>query len=874
MSKEPTPMMKQYQRFKQDHPDSILLFRMGDFYETFYDDAREASRILGLTLTKRNNGKADEIPLAGLPYHALDTYLARLIRAGRKVAICEQMESPQKGKKVVRREVVQVVSPGTILTEDLLDHKRNNYLAGVFEDEARGGIAVADVSTGEFRVTEFTSAQLWETLAREDPSEVVASETWCDQNSEAFAERMEGVLLTRCDDWSFSPSYAHDSLVQHFQTQSLKGFGMEEMTVGVSAAGGVLNYLKTNQQGAIPQITGIKIESQDEHMALDFVTQRNLELVSSIQEGRREGTLLSVVDATRTAPGARMLREWLFHPLTRLPGIERRLDCVEELSASERLRGDLRQSLSNVGDVERIISKVCCGRATPRDLGVLRASLQSIPPVWEALEKVESGMLVDLGAEGFPDLNEVTRLLESILVEDPPVQLADGGVVRAGCHEELDALRNAASGGREWVAGLQLKERETTGIPSLKVNYNKAFGYYIEVTRANLEKVPETYIRKQTLVNAERFITPDLKEWDARILGADERAKELEKDIFLKLRDDVAARVAPIQKTARTVATLDVLCSFAEVSKRQDFVRPSVDDSLGIEITAGRHPVIETLLTAGSYVANDVTVDGEGDQILIITGPNMAGKSTILRQAGLIVLLAQVGCFVPARSARIGIADRIFTRVGASDNLARGESTFLVEMNEAANILNNATARSLVLLDEIGRGTSTFDGLSIAWAMTEYLHNSDVRPRTLFATHYHELTELEDLLPRVRNYSVAVKERGDDIVFLHTLVPGGCDHSYGIQVARLAGMPHSLIEGAKRVLSRLEQNDLSVVQSAVRRSRRASNGQISLFETGQETTAHPVLDKLEDLNVEEMTPVEALVRLEALKRELRERDQD
>ena len=866
MGSEPTPMMQQYQRFKQEHPDSILLFRMGDFYETFYEDAREASRILGLTLTRRNNGKANEIPLAGLPYHALDTYLARLVKAGRKVAICEQMEPPQKGKAVVRREVVQVISPGTILTEDLLDHKRNNYLVGVFEDTDSVGVAVAEVSTGDFRVLECKRSDLWEMIGRIDPAEVVAPEAWCDANAERFASHMEGVLLTRCDDWSFSRAYAYETLVQHFKTKSLKGFGADDMTSGVSAAGGVLNYLKVNQRGAIPHITGLKAEDHSDHMTLDLVTQRNLELVSAIHDGRREGTLLSVLDKTRTAPGARLLREWLFRPLTRVPGIERRLDSVDELYDNERLRADLRESLRNVGDIERIMSKVCCGRATPRDLGVLRDSLKSIHPIRTHLDSTKSELLTDL-ATGLPDLRDVEALIDATLVAEPPIQIADGGVIRVGRHAELDELRNAASGGREWVAGLQTREREATGIPSLKVSYNRAFGYYIEVTRANLDKVPETFIRKQTLVNAERFITPDLKDWEAKILGADDRAKALEKDLFFALREEVSSWVAPIQTTARSIATADVLCSFSEVSKQQDFVRPTVDDGASIEISDGRHPVIETLLPAGSFVANDVNVDGESDQILIITGPNMAGKSTILRLTGLVVLLSQVGCFVPATKAHIGIADRIFTRVGASDNLARGESTFLVEMNEAANILNNATEKSLVLLDEIGRGTSTFDGLSIAWAMTEYLHNSDVRPRTLFATHYHELTELEDLLPRVRNYSVAVQERADEIVFLHTLVKGGCDHSYGIQVAQLAGMPKNLIEDAKRVLARLEQNDLSVTQSAVRHSRRASNGQISLFEATGETTAHPVLVALEAMNVDEMTPVEALVKLEALKRE-------
>ena len=874
MATQLTPAMEQYAHFKEQHPDAILLFRMGDFYETFYDDAVVASQLLGLTLTSRNNGRADRIPLAGVPYHALDTYLARLIRAGKKVAICEQMEPPQKGKKVVRREVVQVVSPGTVMSDDLLDQKRNNYLVGIFVSGDQLGMATADLSTGMFRVSERVLDDLWEILERVAPAEVLAPESWVKENEAEFETRMPDALLTHIEDWHFGQHYAYDALKEHFKVASLKGFGCDDLTVGICAAGGVLCYLRENQKGAVSHITRLAREHTESVMELDLVTQRNLELVTTIQEGRREGTLFGVLDQTCTPQGARTLRTWLSQPLVDVGRIEARLDAVQAFVESAACRDEAREALRGVGDLERLMSRICCNRANPRELVALQRSLEAVVPLRETLSEFRADLLVKARDQGMPDLTELIDLIAQTLEDDPPAQISDGGYIRTGYHKELDELREIASGGRDWVANLQAEEREKTGITSLKVGYNKAFGYYIEVTKANQDKVPAYFVRKQTLVNAERYITPELKDWEAKILGADERARDLERDLFAALREEVAGWVEPVQRTALSVATVDVLSTLAEVASSNDYVRPQVDDSVRIDVKDGRHPAVEQLLPGGNFVPNDLTIDGEADQILLITGPNMSGKSTILRQTGLIALLAQVGSFVPAREARIGVVDRIFTRVGASDNLARGESTFLVEMNEAANILNNATPKSLVLLDEIGRGTSTFDGLSIAWAMTEYLHNAEqIQPRTLFATHYHELTELEDLLPRVVNYSVAVREAGDTIAFLHKLVPGGCDHSYGIEVARLAGMPADMIARAKEILNRLEQNDLSV-GSKPQPDRVKENGQMPLFapvaEVKVEREDHPMLSELRDLDIARLTPVEALVKLDAWKRGLEE----
>ncbi|MSS72583.1 MAG: DNA mismatch repair protein MutS [Candidatus Latescibacteria bacterium] len=877
--------MEQYWRFKKEHPNAILLFRMGDFYETFYDDAKLASRLLGLTLTSRNHGRAESVPLAGVPHHALETYLARLIRAGQKVAICEQVENPKLAKGIVKRDVVQVVSPGTALSEDLLDQRRNNYLVGVVEGEGIAGLAVVDLSTGEFTIEEVPEVRFHEAFERFGASELVAPESWAGRRGADFAERFPGVLISRVEDWTASRAYAHDALTSHFAVASLQGFDCEDATAGVCAAGAVLTYLKANQQGAVPHITRLARRRSRDGMILDLSTQRNLELLGALQDGRREGSLLSILDRTRTAMGGRMLRAWLAGPLTDVARIERRLEAVEALVQNPKRREELRKTLDRIADLERLMAKICCRRANARDLVALRNSVRILPDLKRALDGLDADLFRVARETGLPDLADLEQFIAQAVADDPPAALTEGGLLRPGYSADLDELREISQNGRAWVARLQARERERTGIASLKVAFNKAFGYYIEVTNANLNRAPEDYVRKQTLVGGERFITPDLKEWESKILGADERAQELEYDLFQQVRDRVAGWVAPVQTAARTVAEVDTLAGFAEVAATNRYVRPGVEESDAIEICDGRHPVVETLLKEGEFVPNDTHLDCSKNQILIITGPNMSGKSTALRQVGLIVLLAQVGCFVPARSARIGVVDRIFTRVGASDNLARGESTFLVEMHEAANILNNATSRSLVLLDEIGRGTSTFDGLSIAWAMTEYLHSATPqKPRTLFATHYHELTELETILPRVQNFNVAVQEHGDRVIFLRKIVRGGCDHSYGIHVAQMAGMPPQVVARAREVLARLEENDLTLTKSTARASRRRKvfGDHPSLFAQGAEPgpsdvapppslpAPHPVLEEIRALDVSRLTPLEALVKLDAWKKQVEE----
>ncbi len=888
MSTDLTPLMEQYWRFKKEHQNAILLFRMGDFYETFYDDAKLASRLLGLTLTSRNHGRAESVPLAGVPHHSLETYLARLIRAGQKVAICEQVENPKLAKGIVKRDVVQVVSPGTALSENLLDQRRNNYLVGVVETDGVAGLAVVDLSTGEFTVEEVPAAKFDEAFERFGAAELVAPESWAERRGADFSERFPGILLSRVEDWTASRAYAHDALTSHFAVASLRGFDCEDAVAGVCAAGAVLTYLKANQQGAVPHITRLARRRSQDGMVLDLATQRNLELLGSLQDGRREGSLLSILDRTRTAMGGRMLRAWLAQPLTDVARIQSRLDAVEDLLKDPKPRGEVRETLDRIADLERLMAKVCCRRANARDLVALRDSVRVLPDLKRNLAGLGADLLRAARETGLPDLTDLEQFIGQTVADDPPAALTEGGLIRPGYNLDLDELRETSRGGRTWVAGLQAKERERTGISSLKVAFNKAFGYYIEVTNANLNRVPDDYVRKQTLVGGERFITPDLKEWESKILGADERAQELEYDLFQQVRDRVAGWVAPVQTAARTIAEVDCLASFAEVAAASRYIRPAVDDSDAIEIRDGRHPVVETLLKEGEFVPNDVRLDCSKNQILIITGPNMSGKSTALRQVGLIVLLAQVGCFVPARSARIGVVDRIFTRVGASDNLARGESTFLVEMHEAASILNNATSKSLVLLDEIGRGTSTFDGLSIAWAMTEHLHSgAPQKPRTLFATHYHELTELEAILPRVQNFNVAVQEHGDKVIFLRKIVPGGCDHSYGIHVAQMAGLPPQVIARAKEVLARLEENDLTLTKSTARASRRRKlfGDQPTLFVNHESRTTnhepasqpsppppHPVLEEIKALDVSQLTPLEALVKLDAWKKQIEEKD--
>jgi len=896
-----TPLMRQYWKIKDRHPGALLLFRMGDFYETFEDDAVTVADVLGITLTKRGNGAAEDIPLAGFPHHALDQHLPKLVQAGHRVAVCEQLEDPKYARKIVKRGVVEVVTPGVTFRDPLLDAKRSTYLAAVAwgEGKQKGtvGVAFADASTGEFFLTEAEAGRLGGLLQTIGPAEVVVDKRHVDRLREAMRAVQGGeppFAVTKEEDWVFGLDFATETLLRHFQTHSLKGFGVDGLSVGVTAAGAALYYLGETQKGRIPHVRRLQRYRAEDHIALDPATKRNLELVASMQDGRRDGSLVGVLDATLTPMGGRLLRQWLVRPLRDVGRIRRRLDAVDALFTSPRLRRSLREELRHVGDLERLAGKVCTGRATPRDLVALGQTLRRVPPIQDLLDGEEAGLLDRLHGRLEP-CDETVRDVAAALADEPPAQITAGGTIRTGHDEELDRLRDVAGSGKEYLTELQARESKRTGIPSLKVGYNKVFGYYLEVTNAHKDKAPDEWIRKQTLVNAERYITPELKEYEETILTAQEKIVELETRLVDQLRQRVAEAVEPIQQNARALAALDVVCGFAEIAERNGYVRPEVDDSAVLDVEEGRHPVVERMLPAGeAFIPNSVRLAApvgeeadaatEAGQVLLITGPNMAGKSVVLRQTALIVLLAQVGAFVPATRARVGVVDALFTRVGASDNLAAGESTFLVEMNETANILNNATARSLILLDEVGRGTSTFDGLSLAWAIVEHLHETPERAaRTLFATHYHELDALSERLPRVKSYSVRVREHEGKVVFLRTLVPGGADHSYGIEVARMAGLPASVVARAKSVLRHLEAHDVAaevgvhgappeVSGDGMPATGRPRVSALPAAEAAPVALAAPdpiateILDQLQRLEPDRMTPIEALMALADLKR--------
>jgi DNA mismatch repair protein MutS len=865
-----TPAMAQYARMKARHPDAILFFRMGDFYETFNEDAKIASKVLGLTLTARNHGGPDRTPLAGVPHHAVEKYIAELIRAGYKVAVCEQVEDPRKARGVVKRDVVEVVTPGTSLLAQTLETDKNNYIIGLVPGHTHYGLAFVDLSTGEFRVAELDEPDLLDELNRLSPSEAVVAHEWAEHAEALVKSRFPGIAVSRLDGWAFSYDQARQALLEHFETLSLKGFGCDDLIAGVAAAGGLLVYLKDTQKNRLAHLKHLARYDITEWMLMDAATQRNLELVRSLQDGGREGTLLSVMDRTYTPMGARFMRHAVTRPLVSAPAILLRQNAVRELVDRPEMRDQLTGLLKSVGDTERLAARVGSERANGRDLAALKETLRMVPPLKATLAGAQADLLRSL-RDQLCDLGDLADTLDRALVDAPPLALTEGGIIRAGYHPELDELRAIRSSGKQWIASLQQQERERTGIQSLKVDYNKVFGYYIEVTRPNLHRLTGDYIRKQTMRNAERFITPELKEYEEKILGAEERIVELEYQLFLDLRAEVASHLEAILDNARAVAQLDFLAGLAAIAVQNDYVAPEIDEGACIDIKDGRHPVVEQLLQGEPFVPNDVFLDAQTHQIGLITGPNMAGKSTYLRQAGLIVLMAQIGSFVPARSARIGIVDRIFTRVGASDNLARGESTFLVEMNETANILHNATPKSLILLDEIGRGTSTFDGLSIAWAVTEYLHNTPPRAaKTLFATHYHELIELESRLKRLRNYNVAISERGDHLIFLRKVRPGGSDRSYGIQVARLAGLPQEVVERARTILANLEDEDLTPAGTPhhARLAPKENAFQLSLFMPQE----HPVVDTLKRLDLDAMTPLEALNTLHDLQRQVARND--
>jgi DNA mismatch repair protein MutS len=869
-----TPLMKQYQQVKAKYPDTILLFRMGDFFETFDEDAKITSKVLGIVLTKRGNGASGETPLAGFPHHALDAYLPKLLRAGYRVAICEQLEDPKFAKGIVKRDVVEVMSPGVAFSDKVLEQKQNNYLAAVAlpsplaTSEDRIGFAFIDVSTGEFGLSEFPLKQLFEQASSLQPQELLVQKRDLETIKTLMGEYYH-VLYTKVDDWVFNADYAYELLINHFKTQSLKGFGIEEMHVGTIAAGAVMNYLQETQKSNIPHIKKIVPHDVSEYMVLDASTKRNLEITTNIS-GQPEGTLYSIIDRTLTPMGGRMLKQWINRPLKRLEPIHARLDAVQELVTNESTRRKIFEELEHIGDLERLIAKIATGRANPREVNQLKAMLELIPSLKSQISNLKSQTLTALN-KNLDSLSDLVLAIDKAIANDPPMALVDGGVIKNGYNAELDEIRVLAFGAKDWVAKHQQSERERTGISSLKIGFNNVFGYYIEVTNTHKDKVPDNYIRKQTLTNAERFVTPELKEYEEKILHAEEKILALETRLFNELRQMIAEEAGTIQTNAYAIATLDCFVSLAEVAVENKYTCPIVDDSLCIEIKDGRHPVIEKLLPPGEhYTPNNTLLDTVSDQILIITGPNMSGKSSYLRQVGLNVLLAQIGSFVPAASARIGIVDRIYTRVGASDNIASGESTFLVEMHEAANIVNTATERSLILLDEIGRGTSTFDGISIAWALTEYLHER-IGAKTLFATHYHELNELADVFTRIKNYKVDVREYGDKVIFLHKVMPGFADHSYGIQVAQMAGLPEEVTERAKQVLKNLESSELVVrikEKKVGRCENRQEEVQLAMFEVKDDKLRVELLN----LDIEHMTPLEAIQTLAMLKSKLETKD--
>ena len=799
-----TPLMQQYREIKARHQSAILFFRMGDFYEMFYEDAETAARILGLTLTSRNNGGAAEVPLAGVPVKAGPEYLRRLVQRGFRVAICEQVEDPKLAKGIVRREVVETISPGVAFADDLLDGARNNFVVAIGMAQAGvAGIAAADVSTGEFRLCVTPISELDTALARFSPREIVVP-LGSDVLPQSSA--LDGVLVTERDAWEFDAPLAGDDLARHYQVRGINELELEDRDApAIAAAGALLRYLKEMQPSGVPQLARPTVERAGGAMPLDEMTRRNLELVEPLRAGAKGVTLLETLDTTTTPMGARLLRHWVLAPLRDPERIDARLDAVQVLVAAGRARGELRDALDGVRDIERLAARAAAGRANPRELGAVRDSFLRLPRVHAtvaALAGTASATLLTYAAEHLDPLADIAADLGYSLVPRPPIALADGDVIAPGCDAELDALRDLRDNGKQSLAGIQQRERERTGIQSLKVGYNKVFGYYLEITHANTSAVPADYERRQTLSNAERYVTPELKAFEAKVLGAEEQIAVHEGALFAALRDRVGSAIARIQQTSQLLARLDVLASFAEVAVNQRYVRPEVHTGYDLTLTGSRHPVIERMMPREKFVPNDVRFD-EVSRVLLVTGPNMAGKSTILRQIGLCVLLAQIGSFVPATAARIGVVDRLFTRVGASDNLARGQSTFMVEMSETSAILHNATQQSLVLLDEIGRGTSTYDGVAIAWAVTEHLHDR-VGCRTMFATHYHELMQLPEKLAHARNFNVAVREIDHGIVFLHRLEPGGTDRSYGIHVAELAGLPSAVVLRAREVLATLE----------------------------------------------------------------------
>ena len=877
-----TPMMKVYCETKEKYKDCILFYRLGDFYEMFFEDALIASKELEITLTGKDCGLEERAPMCGVPFHAVDGYLNKLVSKGYKVAICEQLEDPKQAKGLVKRDVIRVVTPGTNLDAQALDESRNNYLMCIVCMEDRYGLSVADISTGEYLVTELDGEKkLLDEINKFSPSEIICNHSFyvSGVDIEDMKERLH-ISVFSLDSWYFDDALCARNLMEHFHVSSLSGLGLDAYSCGIIAAGALLQYLIETQKTSIANLTALTPYSISKYMVLDSSTRRNLELCETLREKNKRGSLLWVLDKTKTAMGARLLRRYLEQPLIEKEEIMQRLDAVEELKDNAITREELREYLNPVYDLERLISRISYQTANPRDLVAFKTSLSMLPHIKYIMKSLQSPLLVQLQEE-MDELADLFALVDTAIVDEPPISIRDGGFIKEGYHEEVDRLRHAKTEGKSWLAKLEAEEREKTGIKTMKVKYNKVFGYYLEVTNSYKDMVPDYYTRKQTLTNAERYITPELKELEETILGSEDKLTALEYDLYVEVRGKIADEILRIQKTAHAIAGVDVFASLALVAERGNYVKPSINEKGVLDIKNGRHPVVEKMIPNDMFIANDTYLDNGKSRISIITGPNMAGKSTYMRQTALIVLMAQIGSFVPADAAKIGLVDRIFTRVGASDDLASGQSTFMVEMTEVANILRNATRNSLLILDEIGRGTSTFDGLSIAWAVVEYISNPKLLgAKTLFATHYHELTELEGKLPGVNNYCIAVKENGDDIVFLRKIIQGGADKSYGIQVAKLAGVPDVVIERAKALAEELTNADITVhVQGGDAEGQKARKAktqkydqvdmdQMSLFDTVSDSD---VLKELQELEVSTMTPLDALNTLYRLQNKLKNR---
>ncbi len=878
---ELTPMMQQYMETKKEYKDCILFYRLGDFYEMFFEDALTASKELEITLTGKSCGLEERAPMCGIPYHAVDVYLNKLVSKGYKVAICEQVEDPKLAKGIVKREVIRIVTPGTNLNIQALEDAKNNYLFCIAYFPGRIGISVADVTTGDYYLTEVENIRkLQDEINKYAPSEIISNEPFfvSGYDIEDMKNRL-GITVYSLNAHYFDEDTCRKCLMKHFHVNTLSGIGIEDFQVGLIAAGALLQYLYETQKTSLAHFTHLYPYLTSKYMLLDSSTRRNLELIETLREKQKKGSLLGVLDRTKTAMGGRLLRKYIEQPLIDKEKIEQRLDAVEMLCQKSVDRDELREYLNTIYDLERLLGKVSYKTANPRDLIAFRNSLSMLPSIRAVLEDLDTTLLADIRAR-MDTLDDIFHLIDDAIVEEPPLAIKEGGIIKEGFNSTIDSLRSAKTEGKNWLASLEEEDRERTGIKNLRIKYNKVFGYYFEVTNSYKNLVPEDYIRKQTLANAERYTTPRLKELEDSILNAEDKLYTLEYDLFCEIRDAIAAEIERIQKTAHAVARLDVFASLSYVAERNQYVRPALNEKGVIDIKDGRHPVVEQVIQNDMFIANDTYLDNQKHCIAVITGPNMAGKSTYMRQAALIVLMAQIGSFVPAKKANIGIVDRIFTRVGASDDLASGQSTFMVEMNEVANILRNATANSLLVLDEIGRGTSTFDGLSIAWAVIEHISNRKLLgAKTLFATHYHELTELEGKMDNVNNYCIAVKEKGDDIVFLRKIVKGGADKSYGIQVARLAGVPDMVIDRAKEIVNQLSDNDITEKVQSIEinvknekhkpvRYDEVDLEQISLFDTVKD---EDVLQELQEIDVSNLTPVDALNTLYRLQNKLKNR---